>query len=110
MTSVTVHLQDPFEIENNVFEIYNSGTSETTPPSATLYVPNGTSSKYRSTAGWSIFQKIQELSPTGIENVNNDMSADVFDLRGNKVRSKATSLEGLPKGIYIINKRKVAVQ
>ena len=110
MTSVTVHLQDPFEIENNVFEIYNSGTSETTPPSATLYVPNGTSSKYCSTAGWSIFQKIQELSPTGIENVNNDMSADVFDLRGNKVRSKATSLEGLPKGIYIINKRKVAVQ
>lgn len=32
---------------------------------------------------------------------------DVFDLQGRKVRSAASSLKGLPKGMYIINQRKV---
>ena len=32
---------------------------------------------------------------------------DVYDLRGRKVRSQATSLSGLPKGVYIVNGRKL---
>ena len=35
---------------------------------------------------------------------------DVFTLSGQKVRSQATSLESLPKGIYIIEGRKVAIK
>ena len=31
-------------------------------------------------------------------------------MQGNKVRSKATTLSGLPKGIYIVNGRKVIVK
>ena len=28
---------------------------------------------------------------------------DIYTLQGHKVRTKATSLEGLPKGAYIVN-------
>ena len=35
---------------------------------------------------------------------------DVYDLLGNKVRHGVTSLNGLPKGVYIINGRKVVVR
>ncbi len=35
---------------------------------------------------------------------------DVFTINGQKVRSQATSLKGLPKGIYIVEGRKVAIK
>lgn len=35
---------------------------------------------------------------------------DVYDIRGMKVRSKTTSLQGLPKGLYLISGRKVYVK
>ena len=35
---------------------------------------------------------------------------DIYNLQGQKVRSNATSLKGLPKGIYIINGSKVVVK
>ena len=35
---------------------------------------------------------------------------DVYNLKGYKVRSKTTNLNGLPKGIYIINDKKVLVK
>ena len=35
---------------------------------------------------------------------------DVYTISGMKVRSKATSLDGLPRGIYIVSGRKVAVK
>ena len=39
--------------------------------------------------------------------VNGQQSGDVYDLKGRKVRSATTTLEGLPNGIYVINGRKV---
>ena len=33
--------------------------------------------------------------------------ADIYDIQGRLVRRQAMSLEGLEKGIYIVNKRKV---
>ena len=45
---------------------------------------------------------------TGIQEMGLDASAsDIYDLNGRKIRSKATSLEGLPKGIYIKNGKKL---
>ena len=45
---------------------------------------------------------------TSITTVNSDAKAhDVYDLRGRKVRTGSTSLDGLPSGIYIIGGRKV---
>lgn len=47
---------------------------------------------------------------SGILGISVDNPMDIYDLQGNKVRYRATSLEGLPKGVYIINGRKVIVK
>ena len=49
----------------------------------------------------------------GIEDVEADMTqwpADIYDLTGRQVKQAATSLEGLQKGIYLIQGRKVLVK
>lgn len=51
------------------------------------------------------------INPDVIEHVKTDGTPfDVYNLEGQKVRSKATSLEGLPKGIYVIKDKKVMVK
>lgn len=50
------------------------------------------------------------LGSTGINQVLLDSVADVYDLQGNKVRSNATDLNGLPNGVFIINGKKVVVR
>ena len=47
---------------------------------------------------------------SGIETDNSTESGTVYNLNGQVVRSNATSLEGLPKGVYIYNKRKIIVK
>ena len=46
---------------------------------------------------------------TGIQGVvqTDGEPFDVFNLSGQKVKSNATSLEGLPRGIYIVKGKKV---
>jgi hypothetical protein len=48
---------------------------------------------------------------TGIRTISNQTTKakDIYDLNGRKVRSGSTSLEGLPRGIYIIGGKKVIV-
>lgn len=52
--------------------------------------------------------------PTGIEDVNAGnvtvKSGDVYSITGAKVRSNATSLKGLSKGLYIFNGKKYVVK
>lgn len=47
---------------------------------------------------------------TGIQNVSMETPVDVYDMRGILVRTKVTTLNGLAKGIYIVNGRKVIVE
>ena len=47
---------------------------------------------------------------TGIAEVSVSRPVDVYTLQGNKVRAQATTLKGLPTGIYIVNGRKVRVK
>ena len=47
---------------------------------------------------------------TGIQNVSMENPVDVYDMRGILVRTKVTTLNGLAKGIYIVNGRKVIVE
>lgn len=54
--------------------------------------------------------KITATSASGINEITIDNPADVYDLQGNKVRSNATSTDGLSKGVYIINGQKVIVK
>ncbi|MCR4994656.1 MAG: leucine-rich repeat domain-containing protein [Bacteroidales bacterium] len=56
LTSVTSLIENPFEIEEGTFY-----TDWGTPPTATLYVPVGTKTKYQATTGWNQFAKIREI-------------------------------------------------
>jgi hypothetical protein len=48
---------------------------------------------------------------TGISSLSvNDQAFDIYTLQGHKVRTKATSLDGLPKGVYIVKGKKVVVR
>ena len=46
---------------------------------------------------------------TGIENIEQNQAdiCDVYNLQGQLIRKNATSLNGLAKGIYIVNGKKV---
>ena len=47
------------------------------------------------------------LADTGINGIQNDApDAEVYDIRGVRL-GKASELKSLPKGVYIINKKKV---
>lgn len=79
-----------------------------------LYVPDESVELYKQALIWKDFQHIIPLStnPTGINGVTKteDEPFDIYNLQGQKVKSKATSLEGLTRGIYIINGKKVTVK
>ena len=46
----------------------------------------------------------------GINEISAEKPATVYDLKGNQIRKNATSVEGLSKGVYIINNKKVIVK
>ncbi len=48
-------------------------------------------------------------TPSAIRAICFDRPVDVYTLTGRKVRSGVTSLQGLPRGIYVVNGRKVVV-
>lgn len=47
--------------------------------------------------------------PTIISEVSVKHAANVYTLQGNKVLTNATTLDGLPKGVYIVKSKKVVV-
>ncbi len=55
---------------------------------------------------------IEDYDPSGIVDVNNKtkVTGDIYTLNGVKVRANATSLNGLEKGIYIMNGKKYVVK
>lgn len=67
LTSVVSRIQNPFVINENVFRYnyesrYDDEKQKTvyTPSKATLYVPDGTSAKYKELDGWNMFADIIE--------------------------------------------------
>ena len=54
--------------------------------------------------------KLTITESDGIRMISSEHPVSVFDIQGHKVRSNVTSLEGLPKGVYIINGRKVVIK
>ena len=75
-----------------------------------LYVPEGSVDAYRAAPVWKEFKNILPIKTAteikGIEQTDGE-PFDVFTLSGQKVKSKATSLDGLPHGIYIVKGKKV---
>ena len=74
-----------------------------------LYVPEGSVDAYKAAPVWKDFKHILPIkTSTRIYGIESDGELfDVYSLSGQKVKSKATSLDGLPHGIYIINGKKV---
>ena len=88
---------------DDVFEGVNKET-------CILYVPAGSVDAYKAAPVWKEFKHILPIkTSTGIQGVvqTDGEPFDVFNLSGQKVKSNATSLDGLPRGIYIINGKKV---
>ncbi len=54
--------------------------------------------------------KLTVTVPSGIASLVLSAPADVYSLTGRKLRSQATSLQGLPRGVYVVNGRKVVVK
>ena len=67
---------------------------------------------YKAAEVWKEFKNILPIGSTGIGAVLNT-EGDVFDiynLNGRKVKAKAKSLDGLPKGVYIVTGSKFIVK
>ena len=75
-----------------------------------LYVPEESVDAYKAAPVWKEFKTILPIkSSTGIYGVevSDGEVFDVYNLSGQKVKAKATSLNGLPRGIYIVKGKKV---
>lgn len=115
LKSITVYITTPISLAvagtrgsdgASVFE----GVDKTT---CVLYVPDGSVDLYKAAPVWCEFKHIVPISTlTGISGVNATEGEpfDIYNLQGRKVKSKAYDLKGLPRGIYIINGKKVAVK
>ena len=81
LESVVSHIQMPFAISDQTFMIYywneTEGEPERKPSPATLFVPEGTKSKYEATTGWTMFAKILEREP--FETIVNGFKYKCFD-------------------------------
>ena len=77
-----------------------------------LYVPEGSVDKYKAAEVWKEFKNILPIGSTGIGTILNTEGDvfDIYDLNGRKVKTKAKSLDGLPKGVYIVNGSKFMVK
>ena len=103
ITSIISLIENPSAISDKIAE--NPTFSLYTFNNATLYVPNGTIEKYKTTEGWKDFVNIVEMEPTAIQTNKQDATtfdgpATIYNLKG---ELQNAPLEALPHGIYIVN-------
>ena len=117
LKSITVYITTPISLAvagtrgamtradgNSVFDGVDKAT-------CILYVPEGSVDLYKAAPVWKDFQNILAIGTTGINGIiMNNEPQDIYDLQGRKVRAKSASLEGLPRGIYIINGKKISIK
>ena len=103
MTVISL-IEDPFGIQGK--SSLSATFSEYVFMDATLYVPAGTSEKYKATEGWKDFKNIQDGMPNGIQSTPMSQPSPfaLYDLSGRRLEKKPS------KGIYIKNKRAVLVK
>ena len=128
LESIRIH-KDVVEIEESVFDgctkLTNISCEATTPPTCgtdafrsvdksncKLFVPQASVNAYRVANEWKDFSYIE--AATGITNnvYNKTEFVDVYTIDGTKRLSKASKedMNGLPKGIYIVNGKKLIIK
>ena len=99
LTSVISLIEEPFEIEDDVFEMADDVpwdyeiTSEFT--TATLYVPTGTKAKYESTPAWNMFTNIVEGIENDVKSVETDAKTEEterYNIGGQRINSPQKGL------------------
>lgn len=110
LKSITVNSTTPIAFSSasrtrggsNVFEGVDKNT-------CILYVPEGCVEVYKSAPVWGEFTNILVIGTSSINSIlfDSGQTCDVYSLDGRKVRSSATTVDDLPKGVYIINGKKV---
>ena len=73
-----------------------------------LYVPDGSVELYKTTPGWNVFRNILPLSSSGINGTKNNVHlSKQYDLNGRCINASNATLEHLPRGVYIVNGKKI---
>jgi hypothetical protein len=76
-----------------------------------LYVPVGCVAAYTAAEGWNEFHHILEIGTSSIHVLTgNNQFGNIYDINGRLVRENTNTFEGLSKGIYIVNGRKIIVK
>jgi hypothetical protein len=104
LSTITSLIENPFKIpkKSSSNRIFDGNVNN----NATLYIPNGTIDKYKSTDGWKDFAHIVEMdTPTGISttSVNQSVDEKYYNISGAQVAYPT-------KGIYIKNGKKVLMK
>jgi hypothetical protein len=73
-----------------------------------LYVPEASIEKYKADEIWGKFKNIRSQT-SGINDIrlDEDKTNDVYNLQGQKVLRQASNIEQLPKGVYVVNGKKI---
>ena len=77
-----------------------------------LYVPEGSVNLYKVADGWNEFVNIRAIGNTGINSIlrTDGKPSDIYNLSGRRIRQYTSSLDELPRGVYIVNGKKIVVR
>ena len=104
LKEISIEIDDPIDLGPNGASVFEGVNFET----CILYVPEESIEKYKADEIWGKFKNI--LSHTlGINDIrlDEDKASDVYNLQGQKVLRQMSNIEQLPKGIYVINGKKI---
>ena len=106
---VSIDVKEPIDLHNSDdkrnFPVFNWVDKE----KCIIYVPNGSVEKYKTAEVWKEFTHILPMSTSGINMISHETKTKnvMYNLQGNKIANKLYEMENQPKGIYIINGKKV---
>ena len=103
LKEITVYADEPIALGSNGASVFEGVNLET----CTLYVPEASIDKYKADEIWGQFKNILAIT-AGINDIRLDEETnDVYNLQGQKVLRQTSNIEQLPKGVYIINGKKI---
>lgn len=114
LTSITVKSTTPPVVYNGPLSVMKRASTAfagVDKEKCILYVPVGCVPAYTVAQGWNEFQHILEIGTSSIRILTgNNEFGNIYDINGRLVRENTNTFEGLSKGVYIINGRKVVKQ